>query len=84
MIGLGGHKDVVYSASMDPGGLTSVTASLDKTLRVWDLSTGQMVRELGGPTGHQGIILSVDISPDGKWIASGDGPNLAALGKSTP
>ncbi len=71
VIGLGGHKDVVYSASMDPGGLTSVTASLDKTLRVWEMSSGQMVRELGGPTGHQGMILSVDISPDGKWIASG-------------
>ena len=71
VIGLGGHKDVVYSAAMDPGGLTAVTASFDKTLRVWEMSNGHMLRTLAGPSGHQGIILSADISPDGKWIAAG-------------
>lgn len=71
VIGLGGHKDVVYSGAMDPGGLTAVTASFDKTLRLWEVSNGQLLRTLGGPSGHQGIILSTDISPDGKWIASG-------------
>jgi WD40 repeat protein len=71
VIGLGGHKDVVYSAALDPGGLSAVTASFDKTLRLWDISNGQLLRTLDGPSGHQGIILSADISPDGKWIAAG-------------
>jgi|GEM_PF-3703497 len=69
-IPLNGHKDVAFSAVIDPGGLTGITASFDKTLRVWDLSSGRLIRELGGPSGSQGIILGVDASADGKWLGA--------------
>ncbi len=39
-------------------------------LRVWDVETGQVVRELRG---HKAPILSLDVSSDGKLAASVDG-----------
>ena len=41
----------------------------DSTVRIWDAATGAAV---GSPlSGHDGIVLSVCFSPDGKKIASG-------------
>ena len=38
---LQGHTSEVYSAAFDPSGETVVTASRDKTARLWDARTGE-------------------------------------------
>jgi WD40 repeat protein len=50
-----------------------VTGSVDKTVRVWDLPTGKLLGILRPPIGkgNEGIILAVDVSPDGDTIACG-------------
>ena len=53
------------------GGINSpmlVSASGDKTLKIWDLQTYQEIRTLGG---HQGEVYSAVVSPDTKHIISG-------------
>ncbi|MHC5721506.1 MAG: WD40 repeat domain-containing protein, partial [Nostoc sp.] len=47
---LKGHTSVVISASFSPDGKRIVTASYDKTARVWDIS-GKQLAELQGHTG---------------------------------
>ncbi|TFK61161.1 WD40 repeat-like protein [Pluteus cervinus] len=64
-----GHSRLVTSASLFPDGGRVVSASHDKTLRIWDINTGAMT---GEPlTGHHDSIFSVAVSPDGQQIASG-------------
>lgn len=48
-----------------------VTVSSDKTLRVWAISTGELIRVIRPPigSGREGILYSVAISPDGTTIA---------------
>jgi WD40 repeat protein len=41
---------------------------VDKTVRLWDAQTGQLVRTLEG---HTGWVRSVAFSPDGRLLASG-------------
>jgi WD domain, G-beta repeat len=68
-----GHQGTVYSAAFSPDGLRIVTASADKTARIWDAASGQPI---GEPLkGHQGTVYSAAFSPDGLRIvtASGDG-----------
>ncbi|HEY9853934.1 MAG TPA: WD40 repeat domain-containing protein [Leptolyngbyaceae cyanobacterium] len=45
-----------------------VSGSRDRTIKVWHLETGKLIRTL---TGHTGAIFSVAVSKDGKTIASG-------------
>ena len=40
-----GHDDAVSSAAFSPDGKRIVTASYDKTARVWDAATGQPIGE---------------------------------------
>ncbi len=41
---------------------------LKNSLRVFDIASGRTVQQL---TGHEGLVLSVDVSPDGTLAASG-------------
>src|SRR5207248_258942 len=47
---LEGHKDWVKGCTVDPLGDFIVSASYDKTLKVWDAQTGAELRTLEGHT----------------------------------
>jgi hypothetical protein len=55
-------------ATFSPDGQTLASGSWDKSIRLWDVETGSLLRELEGPTGS---IYSVTFSPDGQTLASG-------------
>lgn len=59
-----GHEDGVWSVAFSPDGTRIVSGSSDKTLRLWDSTTGQSI---GAPLrGHEDWVLSVAFSPGGK------------------
>ncbi len=48
-------------------GRWAVSASRDKTLKVWDLGSGQLVRTLEG---HTNVVTGVAVTADGRWAVS--------------
>ncbi len=67
---LSGHTEDVASVAFSPDGQTMVSGSFDKTLKLWNLKTGKLLRTL---TGHSDFVRAVAISPDGQTIVSGGG-----------
>ncbi|MEG5115570.1 hypothetical protein QUB60_23060, partial [Microcoleus sp. A2-C5] len=63
-----GHTSFVNAVAIAPDGLTAISASSDKTLKIWDTETG---RELKTLTGHSSGVNAVAIVPDGKTAISG-------------
>ncbi|MCT7994495.1 serine/threonine-protein kinase [Laspinema olomoucense] len=63
-----GHQDGVWSVALSPRGHILVTGSWDKTIKVWNVATGQLLRTL---MGHQEAVWSVAVTADGKTLASG-------------
>jgi WD40 repeat protein len=63
------HESEVHSVAFSPDGKRIVSGSYDKTVRVWDANSGQLI---GKPfQGHKDFVQSVAFSPDGKRIVSG-------------
>jgi WD40 repeat protein len=58
--------------AVSPDGRWAVSASHDKTLKVWDLNTGQVLRALEG---HSSKVNAVAVSPDGRRAVSVSGDN---------
>ena len=74
---LQGHSGLVYSVAFSPDGSKIVSGSEDKTIRVWDVSTG--IEVLPPLRGHDGTILSVAWSPDGSKIISGSADKIIRI-----
>lgn len=67
---LEGHTDGIRCVSVTPDGRRAVSGGDDKTLRVWDLGSGECLRVLKG---HAGTVGSVSVTPDGRRAISGSG-----------
>ncbi|MGH9775002.1 MAG: toll/interleukin-1 receptor domain-containing protein [Candidatus Acidiferrales bacterium] len=65
---LSGHTASVRAVSFSPDARWLASGSVDQTIKLWDVATGQEVRTLSG---HTGSVWSVAFSPDGRWLASG-------------
>ncbi|KAG2066809.1 WD40 repeat-like protein [Suillus decipiens] len=64
-----GHKDGVVGVAIFPDRCHMVTGSGDKTLCLWDLESGAMLKKMEG---HRQGVRALAVSRDGQWIASGD------------
>lgn len=62
-----GHSHIVEDCCISPDGLYAISASWDKTIRLWKLETGECLKRF---TGHTGDVLSVSISQNSRLIAS--------------
>jgi WD40 repeat protein len=69
----GMHTAQVQTAGVDAAGRLAVTGSLDKTLRLWSLANGKLLRTIRMPAGPENVgkIYAVAMSPDGELIAAG-------------
>ncbi|MEB3829932.1 serine/threonine-protein kinase [Phormidium sp. CCY1219] len=62
------NRSIANSMVISPDGQTLVTGSDNKTIKIWNLATGDLIHTLEG---HVGRVNSVAISPDGQTLVSG-------------
>jgi WD40 repeat protein len=67
------HSNRINKISTDANGKLILTSSWDKTAKLWDANTGELLKTFHIPIdeGYEGMIYSCAISPNGKTIALG-------------
>ena len=80
-----GHSDFISSVKFSPDGSRIVSGSYDETIKIWNTSSGNLIKTLGEDNkryhhrgsdnintsyGHFDLISSIDFSPDGNKIIS--------------
>ncbi|MDB9435377.1 ribosome assembly protein 4, partial [Dolichospermum lemmermannii CS-548] len=73
---LKGHEDSVRSVGFSPDGKQLASGSADKTIKIWDVTTGKVLNTLKG---HEDYVNSVRFSPDGQQLASGSYDNTIKI-----
>src|SRR5262249_13670773 len=66
---LKGHTAIVFCVTFSPSGKLLATGSWDGTIKLWDSSSGKIVRTIG--TAGSAVIHSVAFSRDGTTLAAG-------------
>ncbi|GAB1540223.1 hypothetical protein NUACC21_28920 [Scytonema sp. NUACC21] len=73
---LEGHNSYVNSLAWGADGKQLASGSSDKTIKIWDVTTGKQLRNL---TGHNSYVNSLAWSADGKQLASGSSDKTIKL-----
>ncbi|MEO0767961.1 MAG: NB-ARC domain-containing protein [Cyanobacteria bacterium J06649_4] len=71
-----GHQNWVCSVAFSPDGTQLVSGSADRTIRLWDVTTGECLQTLEG---HQNWVMAVAFSPDGTQLVSGSADRTVRL-----
>jgi WD40 repeat protein len=64
---LGGFTSYVFAVAFSRDGQRIATGGWDKTVKIWDVATGDEIRTL---TGHTGFVQDLAFSPDGRTLVS--------------
>ncbi|MDV2993228.1 MAG: Serine/threonine-protein kinase PknD [Chroococcidiopsis sp. SAG 2025] len=64
---LTGHTNAVWAVAIARDGRTLVSGSGDKTIKFWDIGSGQLLRTL---TGNSAEVISLALSQDGQMLTS--------------
>jgi eukaryotic-like serine/threonine-protein kinase len=65
------HTDQVTSVAWSPDSTQVVSGSYDYTVKVWDITSRELLTTFQSPQGHTDVVTSVAWSPDGTRVASG-------------
>ena len=85
-----GHTKAVVHVAFSRDGRRAVSSSYDKTVRVWTLPPGRPpgvqppITEVAHFLGHEGEVLSVVVSPDGRRLLSASDDNTLTSGIERP
>jgi len=72
---LEGHSDVVSDCQISDDGTYALTGSWDKSLRLWEMKSGQGICKFSGDDGHKKDCTTVAFSSNNRQIASGGRDN---------
>lgn len=72
-IDTGGHRSKIWDLIFTRDGANLVSISSDKTIRVWEVATGKLVRTLRGQigAGFEGMIFAAALSLNNRLLAVG-------------
>jgi len=76
---LSGHSGRLYGIRFSPDGSSVVTASADRTARVWAFPSGKLTSTLRG---HSGNVFSADFSPNSRRVVTAGGDATARIWQS--
>ena len=75
------HAAGVNSVAFSPDGRLLVTASQDRSARIWDAATG---RALGPPLAAESAVTDAEFSPDGRTVVTAEQGERSASGRWPP
>ena len=77
---LRGHEDYVASVAFSPDSQTLISGSWDKTVKIWNVETGEIIRSFSENSER---ILSVAFNPNGRSFIIGSGDGTIKVWEST-
>jgi WD40 repeat protein len=71
-----GHSAKIHNLLFTPDGHRLVSVSADKTIRIWNPESGEMLKKFESQIGDgpEGMLYASAISPDGKYLAAAGYP----------
>lgn len=70
-----GHENGVYSVAFSPDGTALLSASVDKTIRIWDVADGKQLLRLDDPQ----IVIDANFTRDGRFVVSGGNDQIVKV-----